>query len=358
MITPLEQYQQDLANGILFPDDKQKNAVEYLQKIFLELMTPKKKPILLRRKMTPVKGLYMWGGVGIGKTYLMDAFYHNLPIQEKMRMHFHRFMKMVQDELKQKQGQKNPLDLIAKELAKKTRVLCFDEFFVNDIADAMILANLFEALFARGITLVATSNVAPDNLYHNGLQRSKFLPAIELIKQHTDVLHLDIDKDYRLRHLTDAGVYFYPNTEENKQKLEDLFDKICHTKVRPDTILEVEGRHIEIVKRSTNILWITFEKLCNVPRSQVDYLHIAKTFSTVVLTDVPVIDKKDRNRITYFINLIDILYDTSVNLIMLADTDFPDIYPEGDLSFEYRRTKSRLQEMQSVEYLKTPHIIG
>jgi len=355
-MTPLAQYQKDLAEGTLFPDAQQAIAVDYLQKIFLALTKPQKRS-LLKSKTTPVKGLYLWGGVGIGKTYLMDAFYHNLPIKEKMRMHFHRFMKMVQDSLKQKQGQKNPLDVIAKELAQKTRILCFDEFFVNDIADAMILANLFEALFARGITLIATSNVDPDDLYHNGLQRSKFLPAIELIKQHTDVLHLDIDKDYRLRHLTDAGVYFYPRTDENRKKLEDLFHKICVTQVRSDTILQVEGRDIEIVKRSTNILWIEFNKLCNVPRSQVDYLHIAKTFSTVILTDVPVIDKKDRNSITYFINLVDILYDTSVNLIMLAETNFPDIYPEGDLSFEFRRTKSRLQEMQSVEYLKAPHIV-
>lgn len=357
MITPLTQYQQDLDNGTLYPDEQQKVAVDYLQAIFLNLTKPEKKHKLFKSKIAPVKGLYLWGGVGIGKTYLMDAFYHNLPIQEKMRMHFHRFMKMIQDELRQKQGQKNPLDQIANELAKKTKVLCFDEFFVNDIADAMILANLFQALFANGITLIATSNVEPDNLYHNGLQRGKFLPAIALINKHTDVLHLNITKDYRLRHLTDAGVYFYPSSNENAQKVEDLFQKICVTKVRPDKVLQIEGRDVDIVKRSTNILWVTFDKLCNVPRSQIDYLHIAKNFSTVILADVPVIDEKDRNSITYFINLVDILYDTSVNLIMLAETDFPDLYPAGDLSFEFRRTKSRLQEMQSLEYLKTPHII-
>jgi len=353
MISPKSQYQQDIQAGLIEPNDQQAIAVNHLQRVFDELTTSKKS--FFKRHKKPIKGLYMWGGVGIGKTYLMDAFFHNLPFQEKLRMHFHRFMKVVQDELKRLQGEKDPLKKIAKSLAQKTRVLCFDEFFVNDIADAMILANLFEALFAEGLTLIATSNVAPDNLYRNGLQRSKFLPAIALIKQNTEVLHLDIKKDYRLRHLTDAGVFFYPHSDKNWQKVEDLFQKIVHTQVRADTILEIEGRHIDIIKRSTNILWTDFDKLCAVPRSQVDYLHIAKTFNTVILSNVPVIDKKDRNSITYFIHLIDILYDASVNLIMISETHFEELYPEGELSFEFRRTKSRLQEMQSEKYLAEPH---
>lgn len=353
MLTPLEQYQQDLANGLLEPNEQQQQVIMQLHNLYNKLIKPRK---LLRRRK-PIKGLYIWGSVGVGKTYLMDAFYHNLPFNEKMRMHFHRFMKMIQDKLSEMQGHKDPLKVIAKNLAKETKVLCFDEFFVNDIADAMILANLFQALFANGITLVATSNVEPDNLYRYGLQRDKFLPAIELIKQYTQVLHVQIDHDYRLRHLTDAGVYFHPNNPENREKIASLFAKVTHSKIRPDTTIEIEGRLIEIVKRSTNVLWMEFDKLCAIPRSQVDYLYIAKNFSTLFLTNVPVIEQDDRNRITYFINLIDILYDASVNLIILADAYFDAIYPRGALSFEYQRTKSRLQEMQSQEYLTREHLV-
>ena len=355
MLTPLNQYQQDIKNGILEPNEQQSMAVDALQQVFSALTTATNKRHFFKRNNKPVKGLYLWGGVGIGKTYLMDAFFHHLPIDKKMRMHFHRFMKMIQDELKKMQGNKDPLNVIAKNLAKKTRVLCFDEFFVNDIADAMILANLFESLLQTGITLVATSNVKPDDLYHNGLQRNKFLPAIDLIKKHTDVIYLDIKKDYRLRHLIDAGVFFYPNNIDNLNKIEKLLQSIAHTKIRDDKHILIEGRTIDIIKRSTNILWVDFSQLCAAPRSQIDYLQVAKTFSTVILTNVPVI--QDRNRITYFINLIDILYDSSVNLIMMSAVPFEQVYSEGDLSFEFRRTKSRLQEMQSENYLAQSHII-
>jgi cell division protein ZapE len=357
MITPLLKYQEDLIAGRIMPDEKQAMAVNLLEEIF-QAIIKKKRRLLPKKAKSKVTGLYLWGGVGIGKTYLMDSFYQCLPFESKMRLHFHRFMKMIHDELKSLQGQKDPLKKIAKNLSNKTRVLCFDEFFVNDIADAMILGNLFSALFDAGITLVTTSNVAPDNLYRNGLQRSKFLPAIELIKANTRVFHLCIDKDYRLRHLTDAGVYFYPNTIENYQKMEALFHRMSHEHIREETYLNIDNRRLNIIKRSTSILWVSFKDLCAIPRSQQDYLYIAKNFNTVFLQDVGVIAPDDRNSITYFISLIDIFYDASVKLIILAEKDFSQLYPQGYLSFEYQRTCSRLQEMQSEAYLHGEHSVS
>ncbi len=360
-MNPFQQYQADLAAGVIYPDPEQQSVVIELQRIYENLV---QRPgswrglanRLLNKRRTPVKGLYLWGSVGVGKTYLMDLFYNSLPIKHKLRMHFHLFMAEVHQLLTQLQGQRDPLQRVASYFATKARVLCFDEFFVNDIGDAMILGNLLTALFQQGVCLVTTSNVVPAELYKNGLQRSAFLPTIALLEKNTQIKHIQTQRDYRLRSLTQAGVYFFPLNLEAEQHLANWFSSYVADKQtltqQPLTLL---GRTIAVVQRAEGIVWFKFQDLCNIPRSQNDYLAIAEDYPIMIVSDIPQFTEQDVNAITYLINLVDICYDWQVKLVVSAAVPIKELYLHGRLFFEFQRTVSRLQEMQSKEYLSKPH---
>lgn len=344
-------YQKRVDDGELTFDPVQVKLIEKLEVIYERLIRQKGwfRQFIGKREST--RGLYFWGSVGTGKTFIMDMFFQRLPFKDKMRLHFHRFMNQVEKQLTELQGQANPLELVAKSFAKKTRVLCFDEFFVNDIGDAMILERLFTALFKQGITLVATSNIPPERLYLDGLHRKRFLPAITLIKQHCDVFHVESVNDYRFRALEQAGLYFHPLNKESEKQMDAVFNMLKRDEDIKTQPIEVEKRLIHIVKESRRVIWFDFHAICAPPRSQVDYINIAERYDVVLVSNVPVIPETDVASITYFINLVDVLYDERVTLVLSAEVLPPLLYPSGEKHFEYERTLSRLQEMQSKEYL-------
>jgi cell division protein ZapE len=297
----------------------------------------------------------MWGGVGRGKTYLMDLFFESLPEDKRLRLHFHRFMRKVHQDLNQLQGQKNPLDLVAANFARETQVLCFDEFFVSDITDAMILAGLLEGLVKRGVSLVATSNVEPDHLYENGLQRKKFLPAIALLNQHTEVLNVDGGTDYRLRVLELAEIYHSPLDEAADKGLMNSFRSLSPDAGESDIDLEIEGRSIRARCSGDGVVWFDFTALCEGPRSQNDYIELARLYQTVLISSVPLFNSEKEDQARRFISLVDEFYDRNVKLILSASVPIESLYEGSRLTFEFQRTASRLWEMQSHEYLAREH---
>jgi cell division protein ZapE len=352
-MTPLDYYREQGRLGQIVEDEKQILILQDFQKLRQSLLRETLKRASLfapLRKPKLITGLYLWGGVGVGKTFLMDCFFHSLPFSNKLRMHFHQFMQWVHQQLKKQQGKKDPLQVIAQELAEKTMVLCFDEFFVSDIADAMLLGRLLEALFAQGVTLVATSNVPPDELYKNGLQRQHFLPAIALLKKQVKVLQLAGDQDYRLRHLKHAGVFYIPNDEAAQDNMEKSFSLLAETSPLSFEPLELFDRKIPIIKAAGPLIWFDFKVLCGVPRSQEDYLELVKKYTTLFISDVPLLPPQSRDKISLFIKLIDVLYDAKVRLVLSAETSLDKIYSQGRFQFEYQRTLSRLLEMQSEAY--------
>lgn len=362
--TPWQRYQEDLERPDFHKDPAQVDAVQRLQTLYdklVEAESERGKAITkLRRKLKkgreePVKGLYFWGGVGRGKTYLMDTFFESLPFKRKMRVHFHRFMQRVHKELKAFKGQKNPLDLVAKKFADETRVICFDEFFVSDIGDAMILATLMDGLFKRGVTLVCTSNIVPDGLYKDGLQRARFLPAIALVNKHTDVVNVDGGVDYRLRTLEQAELYHSPLGEEADASLRRSFDALAVEAGKHSKSMEINGRKIPAQAHADDVVWFDFKDVCDGPRSQNDYIEMSRQFHAIIVSNVPVLggDKDDQSR--RFVNMIDEFYDRNVKVIISAAAPITQLYSGGRLSFEFERTESRLLEMQSQEYLEAPH---
>ena len=362
-MTPLARYQQDLKSNGFTDDPSQAHAVQHLQSLYEQLCQQQsvgwltKISSLFGKHSSETKGLYFWGGVGRGKTYLMDTFYRCLPFDRKLRMHFHHFMRRIHAELTDLEGEKNPLHIVAERLAKEVRVICFDEFFVSDITDAMILGGLFEQLFKQGVILVATSNVEPVNLYKDGLQRARFLPAIDLLNQHTQVINVDGGIDYRLRLLEKADTYYSPPNQESHQQLERIFiDLIAdHRQIRESVSLNIAGREINSIKICEDIGWFSFAELCDSPRSQNDYIELASVFHTLFLEHIPVMHAGNDDQCRRFINLIDEFYDRNVKLILSAETAPEQLYDGSNLSFEFKRTLSRLQEMQSREYLARPH---
>lgn len=365
-MTPGQRYQRELSKPDFMEDAAQKQAIVHLDRLYHDLVSSHQRQpegLLVRlfgRKQRsagwpPVNGLYFWGGVGRGKTFLMDTFYELLPFSEKQRTHFHRFMRQVHKKLKLLEGERNPLELIAADFAEQTRVLCFDEFFVSDITDAMILGGLMEALLSRGVVLVATSNVAPDGLYQNGLQRSRFLPAIELIKHHTDVINVDGSIDYRLRALERAELYYSPLGRDADQSLMQSFVALAPEPGQADEMLEVEGRNLEARWVADDVVWFDFSVLCEGPRSQNDYIELAREFHAVLLSNVPAFRQQD-DKARRFINLVDEFYDRNVKLVLSAAVPLGELYQEGRLEFEFERTRSRLLEMQSLEYLGREHL--
>ena len=309
-----------------------------------------------RGQVRPVPGLYIWGGVGRGKTFLVDLFFECLPFEEKQRTHFHRFMHQVHNELKTLRERQDPLAVIAERFAGRTRILCFDEFVVNDIADAMILGGLLKELFSRGVTLVATSNIAPDDLYKDGLQRDRFLPAIELIKTHTHVANMQGEVDYRLQFLEHAQTYLTPTGAEADKALLYNFDHVAPETGREGESLEVEGRELGTRRLADGVVWFDFEVICDGPRSQNDYIELASCFHTLVVSDVPLFTNDTNDQARRFINLVDVLYDRHVNLILSAEAKPGELYQGKRLKAEFERTASRLVEMQSRNYLSQTHV--
>ena len=310
-----------------------------------------------KKDHTPVKGLYFWGGVGRGKTYLVDTFFEALPFKEKVRTHFHRFMKRVHEEMKTLPGEKNPLTIIAKRFSDEARVICFDEFFVSDITDAMILGTLMEELFKNGVTLVATSNIVPDGLYKDGLQRARFLPAIALIKQNTEIVNVDSGVDYRLRHLEQAELYHYPLNDAALDSLKKSFRALtpeCTKAVENDKLM-IENREIIALRTCDDVAWFEFRQLCDGPRSQNDYIELGKVFHAVILSGVEQMSVTTDDIARRFINMVDEFYDRNVKLIISAEVELKDLYTGGRLNFEFQRTLSRLLEMQSHEFLSRGH---
>ena len=303
-----------------------------------------------------VRGLYIWGGVGRGKTFLMDLFFECLDIERKRRVHFHRMMHDVHERMKTLSFVEDPLDKVAASIAQDTRVLCFDEFFVSDIGDAMILGRLLEGLFTRGVTLVATSNSRPDDLYKDGLQRQRFLPAIQLLNDYTDVVNMDSGTDYRLRILQKAGTYLSPDDEVAAERLNYFFDESASLQIETDRDLDINGRDIRARRCAKGVAWFRFEDICDGPRSQADYIEIARWYPSVIISGVPQFDAQRDDQARRFIALVDEFYDRRVKLILSADAGVNDLYTGNRLSFEFDRTVSRLIEMQSNEYLALPHL--
>lgn len=353
MMTPLDYYQEQVNQGKIFTDPQQLSALSQLQKLYFDLLQENKHRLSWLswlRKPKLLKGIYLWGGVGIGKTLLMDCFYQCLPFQNKMRMHFHEFMQLVHNDLAKYQGHADPLQLVASEIAKNAIVLCFDELYVSDITDAMLLGRLFKALSDKGVCLVATSNSPPDDLYKHGLQRSQFLPAIARLKQNTTIIHISTSIDYRLRHLKEAGVFYTPLDAIAQQNMEKTFSVLAEDqKVYYDAV-EICDRSIQVVKRTNEIIWFDFKAICTVPRSQKDYLAIAEQYKTVFISDIPIINPDEKDKICLFISLVDVFYDAGVRLVFSAAEPVSQIYSRGYMILEYTRTNSRLLEMQSMDY--------
>ncbi len=304
----------------------------------------------------PVKGLYIWGGVGRGKTFLMDLFFEHLDIEQKRRIHFHRMMHDVHERLKTLSFVADPVDKVATSIALETRVLCFDEFFVSDIGDAMILGRLLEGLFKRGVILVATSNSKPEDLYRDGLQRQRFHHAIDLLNEHTEVVHMDGGDDYRLRLLQQAGTYLCPVDDAAFERLSFFFDESASSRIEDDVDLDINGRPIRALRCARGVAWFRFADICDGPRSQNDYIEIARWYPSVIVSGVPRFDKLREDQARRFIALVDEFYDRRVKLILSADADLQDLYAGTRLSFEFDRTISRLVEMQSTAYLALPHL--
>ncbi|MFV0265415.1 MAG: cell division protein ZapE [Kluyvera sp.] len=369
--SPTSRYLQALEEGSHQPDDVQREAVNRLDTIYQELQhkTPATAPSgglrarfgkLLGKKESDapsaVRGLYMWGGVGRGKTWLMDMFYQSLPGERKQRLHFHRFMLRVHEELAALQGHSDPLEIVAERFKAETDVLCFDEFFVSDITDAMLLGGLMKALFARGITLVATSNIPPDELYRNGLQRARFLPAIDAIKAHCDIMNVDAGIDYRLRTLTQAHLWLSPLNDDTRQQMNKLWLALAGTPQMNQTALEINHRPLPTLGVENQTLAVSFTTLCVDARSQHDYIALSRLFHTVMLFDVPVMTPMLESEARRFIALVDEFYERHVKLVVSAEVELYNIYQGERLKFEFQRCLSRLQEMQSEEYLKRAHM--
>ena len=305
--------------------------------------------------MAAPHGLYLWGGVGRGKTLLMDMFYDSLQMARRQRTHFYRFMRQVHAELRSISDRSEPLDIVAATLAARTRVLCLDEFFVSDIADAMILSGLLEGLFRRGVTLIATSNVAPPDLYKEGLQRQRFLPAIASIEAHVTVVNLDGGIDYRLRQLEQAPTYLDSSQPGTPQQFSARFTALSSGAAARSTTLNVEGRSILAQGVAPGLVWFDFKNICDGPRSQNDYIDIARLYHTVLISNIPLFTVDNENAARRFIMLIDEFYDRNVNIIVSAAAAPAALYRGERLIFEFERAASRLIEMQTQRYLAGEH---
>ena len=347
-------YASTLAQRGFQSDPAQLGAVDALERCEQEWMDYKARRSTalakwLRRPEIP-RGVYMYGGVGRGKSFLMDCFFQSVPLTRKTRLHFHEFMREVHRELQELKGTVNPLDELGRRMARRFRLICFDEFHVADVTDAMILHRLLEALFANRVSIVTTSNFHPDDLYPNGLHRDRILPAIELLKKHLQVVNVDAGVDYRQRSLRRVQVYHCPLGPDAEASMKAAFEAMAEARDEP-AILHIEHREIRARRRAGGVVWFDFVSLCGGPRSHNDYLEIASRFHTVLLSDVPRMPPRMSSEARRFTWLVDVLYDRRVKLVMSAADEPENLYIEGPLAHEFPRTASRLREMQTAEFL-------
>ena len=351
-------YERELAERGYRSDPAQLRAVEALDRCAREWTDFKERRSnafkkLINRPPVP-RGVYLYGGVGRGKSFLMDCFFGAVPLRRKTRLHFHEFMREVHRELADLQGTVNPLDRLGERIARRYRLICFDEFHVADITDAMILHRLLDALFDNGVGFVTTSNFKPDDLYPGGLHRDRILPAIELLKEKLEVLDVDHGVDYRRRAMEHVKLYHTPLGAAADAEMNEAFTRLAATHDEGH-VLHIEAREIRARRRAGGVVWFDFRTLCGGPRSQNDYLEIATQFHTLLLSDVPSMPVRMASEARRFTWLVDVLYDRKVKLIVSAQVPPEALYTEGPLAHEFPRTVSRLQEMQSTEYLSLDH---
>ena len=369
---PLARYQHEIDAGVLQADAEQRALIVQLDEIASELAkrAPWKPPAnsLFKRWLQrsssikpAVPGLYLWGGVGRGKTHLCDLFFESLSFEDKTRLHFHRFMQRIHADLRELGQVENPISLVADSWAQQTRILLLDEIHVHDITDAMLLGGLLTELFARDVTLVTTSNIPPDDLYKDGLQRARFLPAIEQIKKHTHVQEIGGATDYRLRLLQTEDIYLIQTSQAGQaeksveKRMQAHFDRLKMGDEQRNTDIVINSRAVSIVARAGDLVWFDFDTLCNTPRSTSDYIEIATMFHTVMISNIPVLNDTCNDAARRLVNLIDEFYDRNVKIVVSADA-LPDaLYTGKRLEFEFVRAASRLAEMQTTTYLSAQH---
>ena len=356
-----EFYQQELAKRGYGSDAAQQAAINRLQRCQDEWLSYKEvrsgKLAKMMRFPDLPRGVYMWGGVGRGKSFLMDCFYEASPVEKKTRLHFHEFMREVHRELQELRGKADPLDILGKNIAKKYRLICFDEFHVSDVADAMILYKLLDALFKNRVQFVMTSNYRPDLLYPDGLHRDRILPAIALLQEKLDIMNVDAGIDYRQKAMEQVQAYYTPLGQETAATMDAVFNTVAEAHDEEDPTLHIEAREIKAVRRAGGVAWFNFKTLCGGPRSQNDYLEISNLFHTVLLSEVPYMPPKMASEARRFTWLIDVFYDHKVKLIISAEVLAENLYTEGPMANEFHRTVSRIVEMQSKEYLEAPRRI-
>ncbi len=359
-MTVSEQLNRRISKGELIEDAAQLRAAQALDNLLGRLQTSKAKPWFFSRKVTQPKGLYLWGGVGRGKSMLMDWFFESAELPEKQRVHFHAFMLDVHAQIakhrKLKEG--DPIKAVAKNIAKDTQLLCFDEFHVTDITDAMILSRLFEALWKRGLVVVATSNRPPKDLYHNGLNRQLFQPFIDMMPNHLIIHEFEGETDHRLRQLKSAPVYYSPLGKHADEGIEAAWQRLIGVAEPRETILTVQGRELILKRTAAGVARASFDRLCNNNLGPADYLRLSHAFQTLILENVPKLGPHNRNEAKRFVTLIDALYETRTKLVMSAEVAPSELYLKGDGSFEFERTASRLIEMRSHDYLAERRIMS
>lgn len=369
-------YQEAIANDEMLADPHQATLIEALCPVYDALSAAAQQPrveekkkrsafsrllsIVGQKEAAPkpelIKGVYIWGGVGRGKTHIVDFFFKHLPIENKERTHFHSFMKSVHDQIRQLGHIEDPLEHVARQIAAKNRVLCLDEMHVNDITDAMLLGGLFKYLFDDGVTLITTSNIPPSGLYKDGLQRKRFLPAIALLEQHTEVVNADGEVDYRMRTLEQADVYQIGTDDLVEKRLDNYFIGLAgNDALIETTAIEINGRKLDTKKHAKGIAWFSFDTLCVSARSTLDYIDLATQYNTVLISGVPVMSTMQDDAARRFVNMIDEFYDRRVNVVISAAAAPQGLYTGKRLSFEFDRTISRLIEMQSRDYLFSKH---
>ena len=358
---PSQRYADGVARGDWLHDPAQQDALAALDRVHAALLAPLPARSLMQRLFArdepapATRGLYLWGGVGRGKTFLIDLFFAGLPIAEKRRTHFHRFMREVHERLRMHAGERDPLAAIAREWRQSLRVLVLDEFFVSDIGDAMLLARLLDRLFAEGVVLVTSSNAAPSTLYKDGLQRARFLPAIALLERYCEVVELHSETDYRLRALTRSPVYRAPLDAGSDAWLRTRWNELGCDAAHLDAGIVIDGRRIPVRARCKGLCWFDFAALCEGPRGNADYIEIAREFHTVLVGGIPRMGADRDDAARRFVHLVDELYDNQVNLVCTADAGPMGLYTGERLVAAFERTASRLVEMQSTDYLAGPH---
>ena len=361
---PSEKYNEFMQQSGFYPDQAQQHALYLLDRLYEKVVAHDETELRVATKFTrilglgskSIDGLYFWGGVGRGKTFLMDIFYEVLPLKNKKRFHYHQFMQQIHDDLSVARKGKNPVKEIAKKLAANTKVLCLDEFVVTDIGDAMLIGRLLDALFDEGIILITTSNTPPEELYKDGLQRDSFLPAIKLLDEHCQVANLDGGQDYRTLGLKHTRLYQVPHNREAIETIEKYLNTHLVSVKQHDSLI-INGRKINVEFCAEDTVWFSFDELCKTTRSRFDYLEIASLFNTVIITGIEAMNEGTMDVARRFISLIDVFYDRRIKLICTAEVVVEELYLHDFLAFEFTRTISRLLEMQSPDYIGQTHFV-